>query len=512
MKATRKNPLSYAIGAILAGMAVVPMTASAAAVNVTTAGGGFVVNNDGADALAYPIYSTVNGVTSAFSLTNTSDRSIAVKVRFREQQRSMDVWDAIVFLSPEDKWDFTVSASADPDIPQVNGVGGDTTCTTVPSFPSLFRDTPFNAAGKADGRWTVGHVEVIGMMDLENAFLPDAPFNIPLNDLVEGRECDALRTIFTNPQEVALINFGAQDGNRTAGEVDNVLIGRYVIGIDGGGVEAGDVPVALANTFNVALPFAQSASASLAACRTAANPNVASPCISTYAWDRFQEDHPHLGDIFNSAYQNIDAATAAGRLQGDWSSNPANFVGTDWIISFFSKYVYTNFVGGAWLDILPVNKTSLTVAAATPLAGLTNPFNTAATAAGVAAACLGLDMWGYDADENYGQGGVSPNPQRQICHEVNVLGLAADAADARPSLIQQNSGVFQRQVFEFPELADLGATRGWADLALLWPGATANPAIAARSAAVAAGLFMTRSEPSLPEANNASLVPLAHRP
>lgn len=513
MKATRKNPLSYAIGAVLATMAAVPMTASAVALDVA---GRVFATDDGGDALAYPIFSTVNGLTSAFSLTNTSQRDIAVKVRFREQQYSMDVWDAIVFLSVGDKWDFTVSASADPMIPQVSPVAGDTTCTTVPpgDFPSPFRATPFNAAGQPEGRWTVGHVEVIGMMDLTDAQLvvPTSVDPILMAALIEGRECVALRQIFTRPDLVAGITFGNVG---IPGDVGNVLIGRYVVGQNGAGLEAGDVPIALANTFNEPLPFAQSAGSG-ARCSTpiAVNDGV---CMSTYAWDQFQESHPHFGDILNGAYANMDTLVGANALEGDWSSNPANFVGTDWLVSFFAKYIYTNFMncdvapGNEWCDVLPQLKSALNTVTEGSYAAA-NPFNASLVATAPLAApvaCLTIDLWGLDADENWATGGISPNVPPRICNEVTVIGIAADAATARPSLIQQNTGPFARLLFGFPDLADLGATRGWAHLDLDWP-AGANEA-APLPAAVSGSLFMTRSEPSNPAANNASLVPLARR-
>lgn len=521
MKATRKNPLSYAIGAVLATMAAVPMTASAIALDVTR---GAFATDDGGDALAYPIFSTVNGLTSAFSLTNTSDRDIAVKVRFREQQYSMEVWDTIVFLSVGDKWDFTVSASADPMIPQVSPVAGDTTCTTVPpgDFPSPFRATQFNAAGQPEGRWTVGHVEVIGMMDLTDASLtvPTSVDPILMAALIEGRECAALRAIFTRPDSVAGIDFG--NLATIPGDVQNVLIGRYVVGQNGGGLEAGDVPIALANTFNEPLPFAQSAGAG-ARCSTPITINDG-VCMATYAWDQFQESHPHFGDILNGLYGSIDALVGANALEGDWSSNPANFVGTDWLVSFFAKYVYTNFMncdgapGNEWCDVLPQWKDNLNTVS--PDYAPANPFNAAlgATAAtedlppsplAAPVACLTIDLWGLDADEHWATGGISPNVPPRICNEVTVIGLAADAATARPSLIQQDTGPFARLLFGFPDLADLGATRGWAHLDLDWP-AGANAATPL-PAAVSGSLFMTRSEPSNPAANNASLVPLARR-
>lgn len=512
MKAIRKNPLSYAVGAVLAAMAVVPMSASAVSIDVDD---GAFASDDGGDTLAYPIYSTVNGVTSSFSLTNTSDRSIAVKVRMREQQRSMDVWDTMVFLSPWDKWDFTVSASADPNTPQVNSVAGDTTCTTAPSFPSAFRQTGFNAEGWASGRATVGHVEVIGMMDLEDAYfsinnVPGIP-PVSVGLLIETRECAALRSIFTYP--VADYLTGALD-------VENVLIGRYVVGVNGGGLEAGDVPITLQDTFGEALLLSQSAIPD-SRCATTTPANYPGNCMSTYAWDQYEEDHPHLGDIADGDFQNIDGLMTAANLQGDWSSNPANYVGTDWLASFFAKYVYTDWRNCdptnqntiQWCDVLPRIKAgynSFPVGAATYVPN--NPFSAKLVAAGpreLPATCLKIGLWGLDADENFGVGGISPNVQPQLCNEVSVIGIAADAATARPSLIQANTGPFARLLFGIPDLAAAGATRGWADLTLDWPANTTEEAVP--GAAVGALLFMTRSEPSNPAASNASLVPLAHR-
>lgn len=512
MKATRKNSLSYAVGAVLAAMAVVPMSASAVSVDVNA---GAFESDDGADALAYPIYSTANGVTTSFSLTNTSDRAIAVKVRFREQQRSMDVWDTIVFLSPFDKWDFSVSASpGDRTTPQVTPAGDrakpDSTCTTAPSYPSAFRQTAFNSVGWADGRATVGHMEVIGMMDLTNASIkPNAVVDpVSIGALIEERGCAALRTIFTNPILTQTVE-GAVD-------VENVLIGRYVVGVNGGGLEAGDVPVALRNTFADPIRLAQSPSAR---CNTPTVDNNGN-CMSTYAWDQFEEDHPHLGDIVEGNFQNIDRLMTADNLQGDWSSNPANYVGTDWIASFFAKYVYTDWAncdgapGNEWCDVLPLLKPSIDPAVRlAPVAYVpNNPWNSALVAPGTLsrpASCLTISLWGWDIDEIWDTGGVSPNVPPRLCNEVTVIGISADAASARPSIIQQNTGPFARPVFEFADLADLGATRGWADLLLDWPVNTTGDAVT--GGAVSASLFMTRSEPSNPAASNASLVPLAHR-
>ena len=246
--------------------------------------------------------------------------------------------------------------------------------------------------------------------------------------------------------------------------------------------------------------------------------------MSTYAWDQFEEDHPHLGDIVDGDFQNIDRLMTADNLQGDWSSNPANFVGTDWIASFFAKYVYTDLIncngapGSEWCDVQPLLKPSINPVV--PLAQAwvpNNPWNSGLPGTGATpvralpAICLPISLWGWDIDEIWDTGGVSPNVPPRLCNEVTVIGISADAATARPSIIQQNAGTFRRHLFQFSDLALLGATRGWADLLLDWPTANTAAVLPVPGGAVSASLFMTRSEPSNPAASNASLVPLAHR-
>ena len=76
-------------------------------------------HSSGGDTLLFPIYTAAiteldqdKAATTSFSVTNTSaTQTIAAKIRFREQERSMDVLDFIVVFSPNDKFDFSVTSN-----------------------------------------------------------------------------------------------------------------------------------------------------------------------------------------------------------------------------------------------------------------------------------------------------------------------------------------------------------------------------------------------------------------
>lgn len=117
-----KKRLSALLGtAALAAFASVPMQASAFSVDVDN---NTLRTDDSGDALVFPFYSTstnlnttlgaVTGARSSFSVTNTSEtEAIAVKIRFREQMYSQEIFDFIVFMSPRDKFDFAVRQASD---------------------------------------------------------------------------------------------------------------------------------------------------------------------------------------------------------------------------------------------------------------------------------------------------------------------------------------------------------------------------------------------------------------
>lgn len=510
MKELRKTQLSVALGAVLATMATVPVTAYGVTLDADT---GWYRADDGGDAVLYPAYTTVGNNTTAFSLTNTGNRSIAVKVRFREQKNSMDVWDTIVFLSAGDKWDFFVRAGQN-GVPEVNIDPNDETCTMVAptatkpnGFPSPFRLS--NLVSKADwdaGVATVGHVEVIGMMDLTHAqtiYGSGGIFNTlwlnaaveAKNELIPGfanlRGCDALRDVFGSASDAA----PSIHGILFAFDAPNDLIGRWLInGGDNTGIEAGNEAILIANLFDY--PYFAAQSSELCA-QSEGSCNWAE---TEYSWDNLQLDHPHLGDVENGKLANINRALGADWLMGDWSNNPANAVGADWIVSFITRY--TN------IDYLDCNKADgkewcFVKGSGTPTDyPSNNPFAKISEGGDPKpVSCLPAAMTVTDIDEVVAAPVASPDDLYALCNEVNIFTIAKDGEVVRDSLIQQNTGPFARNILRYETL---GASRGWAEMQLLWPGFEDGVG------AVAGELFILRNTAN-PDQNNATLSNLQKR-
>ncbi len=94
LKNTRKKVVTLAVASALGGVAM--MSAPAHAMNVAQDGKGEV--------LLFPYYTVKNGFDTLLSVTNTSDRTVLFKIRFREALNSREVRDFNVALSPHDVW------------------------------------------------------------------------------------------------------------------------------------------------------------------------------------------------------------------------------------------------------------------------------------------------------------------------------------------------------------------------------------------------------------------------
>lgn len=155
-----KKSLSQAIAmaALLGG------AASVHAVNVDPDGHG--------QALLYPLYTVENGNYTAFSVTNTTDKYKAVKVRFLEGKNSVEVLDFNLYLSPQDVWTGAVVADEGSDT-GVKLVSNDTSC--ISAYPNGFPAEGQPFLDFKFGEWEldnavrarVGHFEVIEMGDLD---------------------------------------------------------------------------------------------------------------------------------------------------------------------------------------------------------------------------------------------------------------------------------------------------------------------------------------------------------
>ena len=583
MKTFRKSRLTAAVGAATLALTALSPSLQAGALDIAA---NDYTDYDLGDTLIFPIYTIANGVGTTYSISNTSSRALVIKVRMREQQYSMDVWDSLVFLSPYDHIDLIVQASTEVlgtigegdeattvYVPQVNIVPAEDSCTwnwngSKNVFPDKFNDSPFNGPeGKAGGRWSVGHVEVIAMADLTEAFydygnvlnvslLRATELKGQVDPLYGASGCTILKTAFSNATNVGNIKFGRELASGPAADAPNALMGRYLIDASGAAaLEAGDVPIVLRDTFDTGFLVPQSS----ALCSSYLGDDNLPLCTSTYAWDKSFWDHPHLGDIKELGIYNAADLAEARVLSGDWSNNKANFVGSDWIITGWDKYAYldrrqcdpTNAFASLWCNVTPPDKeehnnydtTCKPVGTTSPygkgieLGGVvgspkwvsvntgsgpncSTPLYSGATAFPMS--CMGINIAGWDIDEEPATGATSPGMPFSICNEVEVFTFGTEVAvgageevDVRPSLIQYNVGPYARTVVPF-EVSDEFAptTRGWAQMLIQWP--QADPVFTRHDwdygGATQGQLFMVRNGPRIAEdtyKNNASLVPLA---
>lgn len=96
MKTLSKKTLAAYVGALLGGVAIAP---TANAVHFATDGLGDALTN---------YYTTWNGNATLINYTNTSDQTIAMRVRLHEYRNSRS-WDFTVILSPWDVWNATIA-------------------------------------------------------------------------------------------------------------------------------------------------------------------------------------------------------------------------------------------------------------------------------------------------------------------------------------------------------------------------------------------------------------------
>lgn len=125
----KQKQIALAVSAVLGGLSFVP---TAQAVNLSTDGLG--------EALNWSYYSVNGGNSTLFNIINTSDHTVAGRLRFRESRNSRDVYDIVVVLSPHDYWNGIVEA--DPTY----GASIRTTDLDTCTVPAL--NTPLNRGFK----------------------------------------------------------------------------------------------------------------------------------------------------------------------------------------------------------------------------------------------------------------------------------------------------------------------------------------------------------------------------
>lgn len=123
-----------------------------------------VINTDGlGETLIYPFYSVEGGQDTYITVVNTTNSTKAVKVRVIEAMNSAEVLDFNLYLSPEDHWSATITATEAGAKLKTS----DKSCT-VPTIPAAgvdFRNHVYNGDGGGNSleRTREGYVEIIEM-------------------------------------------------------------------------------------------------------------------------------------------------------------------------------------------------------------------------------------------------------------------------------------------------------------------------------------------------------------
>lgn len=208
----RKKLVTLAVASAVSGGAML-MAAPAQAMNVSQNGVGEVV--------LFPYYTVRNGFDTVFTVTNTTDKTAILKIRWREALNSREVRDFNVILSPYDHWSGAVTATASGAMvrtydksctsPTLNGMK--TTAERaaagakgeVEFTNALFSGDSFTDHGPTDmDRVKEGYFEVF-LMGLSSRSTSDS------NNVLEygakhvngvPRDCAAVDALFLNPSAI----------------------------------------------------------------------------------------------------------------------------------------------------------------------------------------------------------------------------------------------------------------------------------------------------------------------
>ncbi|CAK0751175.1 exported hypothetical protein [Gammaproteobacteria bacterium] len=489
-----RSKLVTAVAFALSAGVGISTQVSAAAVDATTGGW---LSEDLGDVLLFPYYTVrddANGhpFKTSFTITNTDAlNTIWVKFRLRDSVDSQDVLDFQIMLSPLDEivaWMDRDSASGQP---RVNFNSDETSCR----IPWKGGATTFTAPGGTVSVQNAqeGHLEVIPIAALPIA-APGGTLNgklavhTPGNPTTHAQNCANLSNIIERGVQATFVTgLGALTIASGGTPVPNVLRGAYSITSSESGFSGGGNAITIANWDNAApvgsLAFGQNSN-TVTRGAVAANQVTQLNGADTHQWD-----HPHLGDL--AITRNIDrglpvtagvtlAATSGLGFNGqmnNWSTNPANGVGIDWVITYFTKYLYRD-ANGFYGQSSPYNWPAPSYAVATQQKAAVagdrtvmpyDPSNNAVTGAGISpwtkavgiasgnngGRCIEASISILDREEGFGGGGVSPGVGTVLCKESNVIAFRT-SQDPRPVLRTTPDAVIDATT------TNAGMNYGWA--------------------------------------------------
>jgi len=353
MKSLLKSRIHMAVAASLVGLAAVSAQVQAQALSDSNTG----------QALIYPYYTVNGGWITTFNLMNTSDKTLAVKVRFHEMKNSRDVLDFVIVMSPFDSWTGWVEDSDQG--PRLRTV--DNSCTSplnvdgVNASRIAYTGASDDTGGGGFNRMREGYVEVL-VMGVASATaqtaVPPASFNaataasnldslfVPyFSEHVNGvpRDCSIVDQAFIaqspdwNPAAAAPANLPTD----AAYDVTLNCAGSTALPGSGYPLAACDFeqPAATDNPLKGNVGWLNAATGYGAGSEAIAVEEYATGAFVTaqmFPW--FLEPtfatNTDLWTIDPSAFEATVTATAT---MNEWADNPNNGASSDWVVTFPTK-------------------------------------------------------------------------------------------------------------------------------------------------------------------------------
>ncbi|MBK5963509.1 hypothetical protein CCR95_05250 [Thiocystis minor] len=393
------------------------------------------------DTLLFPYYTvrddaSGNPLITTFTVTNTGDDVLVLKFRLRDSKNSDDVLDFMWIMSPHDEVVAYMDRTAD-GTPRVNFPADENSCR-VPfgksSYTASKGDVPNLAASQE------GHMEVIPMAALDPAStyglmaIHDQTKNPPL-----PADCSTLNKLFgglvagVTTEALLRSTLAGAAGGATA--VENDLRGSYTITAQASGFSGGGSAMALSNWDDAVWTTPAPSISGLPGLLFFQLGSLAATSTLQDNYDNKQYYHPHLGDssavvtgggkATASALDN--GSIAAASVANNWSVNPGNGVGTDWVVTFPTKYLYRTSRNATTVNGLKVVESDYAP-----------PFDTEDS--NLELRCTETTVKLYNREEGDVEGGgaiISPSPSEDptyLCNEVNVLSFSDDSGNFNPVL------------------------------------------------------------------------------
>lgn len=463
MKLFKKSTISLALTAAVAGGALMGLSAPVQAVNIAQDGLGEV--------LVFPYYNTRDGWTSLFTVTNTSNKTVIAKVRWREAKNSRDVRDFNVVLSPYDVWTagtrsagegaemFTTDNSCTfPQLPSISNIGGNEVtgiAFTNAAYAQAGGEDNRDNGGTSLDRTKEGYFEVIEMGTISNASsvgnnAEQLAFNAEHtgggNNTAVPESCDNVRALLRG-------NVGLTTAQLLE-EPENNLKGEAVLVKGADGIAAGYNPTTLANFADTQIydepdspnPNLDSASPAAAVIISDANPTAPTTFI------------PASGRGVDAVSELISRSTVINNF------NVAGDSQTSWVMTFPTKNFYVD------RPLFGSNGQSPLGAGVTPLA----PFDGAVNGhvfglnqvdpAGNSCFDVNFSLWDreeYQPTATVNDGfspriGAATN-QTVLCYEANIVSFGGSGSVA----VDEPVGLFSSKVAGQISDSVLPGENGW---------------------------------------------------